>query len=667
MNVLSGAPFGYRYVRKNEHADARYEMVAHEAAIVAELFARYVDDGVAIAALARWLSATGVPTRTGKTRWDRSVIWAMLRNPAYAGRACFGKTIRTDQPGLNRTARAGRTRHPTAYTVTDRPREDWLEIRVPALVDRGHLAASAATAGRQQALRRPQQQGPSLLQGLPPAPAADTPTTAGHDHHHRNKIYYYRCLGSDNYRYEHGRVCDNKPVRADYLDTIVWEHITGLLANPTLIRAEIDRGSTSCAPPTPPPSNATPRAGLAKATASINRLINAYQEQLISLDELRERMPDSHPRDQPAQPARGSPHPTRRPRGLPQARQRPRGLPRPAREQAAAATVAEQQRVLRLLVKDVLIGPDRIIHPPQHPHRPPPPPPESTDRDTDEEGTSQVANCVGGVLSPLLANVALCVLDEHFAKAWRANSGNTYQRTKRRRAGLANYRIVRYADDFVVLVSGTQAHAETVREDVAAVLAPMGLRLSEAKTKICHIDEGFDFLGFRIQRRRKRGTTKRAVYTYPSKKALASIVGRVRTLTLRIDIRPLRPCCASSTRSSGAGAPTPPRRVEGDLRLPRPVHLAPGGPVDPETTQQDEVGRPLPPLPSRLAAGRGWRGAVPTPNGDGQPLPLPGREHSHALADKIIRNSRLAQRHGRVESRMRGDAHVRFGGRDEET
>jgi RNA-directed DNA polymerase len=153
-----------------------------------------------------------------------------------------------------------------------------------------------------------------------------------------------------------------------------------------------------------------------------------------------------------------------------------------------------------------------------------------------EDGTmrdSTTGTPQGGILSPLLANVALSVLDEHFAKAWRANSGSTYQRTKRRRAGLANYRIVRYADDFVVLVSGTQAHAETVREDVAAVLAPMGLRLSEAKTKVCHIDEGFDFLGFRIQRRRKRGTTKRAVYTYPSKKALASIVGRVRTLTLR--------------------------------------------------------------------------------------------------------------------------------------
>lgn len=93
--------------------------------------------------------------------------------------------------------------------------------------------------------------------------------------------------------------------------------------------------------------------------------------------------------------------------------------------------------------------------------------------------------------------------------------------------------IVRYADDFVVMVSGSQAHAQALRTEVAEVLAPIGLRLSDAKTKVCHIDEGFDFLGFRIQRRRKRGTAKRVVYTYPSKKALASIVGRVRALTNR--------------------------------------------------------------------------------------------------------------------------------------
>jgi RNA-directed DNA polymerase len=85
----------------------------------------------------------------------------------------------------------------------------------------------------------------------------------------------------------------------------------------------------------------------------------------------------------------------------------------------------------------------------------------------------------------------------------------------------------------VVLVHGSRAHAEQLREDVARVLASMGLRLSAAKTRVSHIDEGLDFLGFRIQRRLKRGTNKRVVYTYPSKKALAAIVGRVRALTRR--------------------------------------------------------------------------------------------------------------------------------------
>jgi RNA-directed DNA polymerase len=139
----------------------------------------------------------------------------------------------------------------------------------------------------------------------------------------------------------------------------------------------------------------------------------------------------------------------------------------------------------------------------------------------------------GGIVSPLLANIALSVLDDHFAEAWQTMSATDYQRWKRRRAGLPNYRLVRFADDFVVLVHGSRADTEQLRDDVARVLAPMGLRLSAAKTKVSHIDEGLDFLGFRIQRRLKRGTTKRVVYTYPSKKALAAIVGRVRALTRR--------------------------------------------------------------------------------------------------------------------------------------
>jgi RNA-directed DNA polymerase len=143
----------------------------------------------------------------------------------------------------------------------------------------------------------------------------------------------------------------------------------------------------------------------------------------------------------------------------------------------------------------------------------------------------------GGILSPLLANVALSVLDEHFIAKW---DPNTERRRRHRKQGGATYRLVRYADDLVVMVAGTREHAEALRAEVAAVLAPMGLRLSEPKTRVVHIDEGFDFLGFRIQRRRQRGRAgKQAVYTYPSKKALASVMAKVRSLTRRSKHRTL--------------------------------------------------------------------------------------------------------------------------------
>ena len=154
-------------------------------------------------------------------------------------------------------------------------------------------------------------------------------------------------------------------------------------------------------------------------------------------------------------------------------------------------------------------------------------------------GELEVTFCVRGVLSPLLANIALSILDEHFTQKWEA-LGPRWTRSKRRRAGEPVMKIVRYADDFVVMVHGSYDDAEALRDEVSAVLASMGLRLSEEKTRVCHIDEGFDFLGWRIQRRAWRSRTgKMAVYTYPSKKSLASIKGKVRRLTRRARHRTL--------------------------------------------------------------------------------------------------------------------------------
>jgi RNA-directed DNA polymerase len=148
-----------------------------------------------------------------------------------------------------------------------------------------------------------------------------------------------------------------------------------------------------------------------------------------------------------------------------------------------------------------------------------------------EAGTPQ-----GAILSPLLANIALGVLDEHLHRPWRPGGemATAYQRRWRRRHGLPNWRIVRYADDFVVMVNGTVDDVEALREEVAHVLAPLGLRLSAAKTRIVHMSNGFEFLGFHIQWRRKPGTRSEwHVYTFIADRPIRQVKDKIRALTRR--------------------------------------------------------------------------------------------------------------------------------------
>ena len=288
----------------------------------------------------------------------------MLRNPAYAGRAVFGKTqVIHEQPGLNRVARLQGRTTPRAVKTVDRPREEWTEIAVPAIVPEDTFTRTGQRLADNKRFASRNSKVPSLLQGLAACSACGyayyrghTTTTAG------NKIYYYRCLGSDDYRYQDGRVCGNKPVRADYLDTVVWDHITGLLADPALIRAEIDRRLTQARTSDPVTRQRKQlELALAKAATSVTAMIEAYSEQLITIDELRARMPHLRAREAGlrSQLAALDAQAADRDAYLKLADDLDAFLAQ-LRGSAATASIRERQRVLRLLVKDVLIGPEKI-------------------------------------------------------------------------------------------------------------------------------------------------------------------------------------------------------------------------------------------------------------------------------------------------------------------
>ena len=129
ISVLSGAPYGYRYIRKSEDAPASYAVIESEARVVRQVYDHYTVTGWSIAAITRWLNDEGVPTRKVGTRWERSTVWAMLRNPAYVGTAGFGKTrgfacaaasLPATPPITNGPARTG-SKFPCRHSSTSRP------------------------------------------------------------------------------------------------------------------------------------------------------------------------------------------------------------------------------------------------------------------------------------------------------------------------------------------------------------------------------------------------------------------------------------------------------------------------------------------------------------------------------------------------------------------
>jgi RNA-directed DNA polymerase len=140
----------------------------------------------------------------------------------------------------------------------------------------------------------------------------------------------------------------------------------------------------------------------------------------------------------------------------------------------------------------------------------------------------------GGIVSPLLANIALSALDRHYEADWRAMSSYRTKRHYLRSRGHATYRLVRYADDLVVLVKGSREQAEALLGQLTRRVDGLGLTLAPAKTGVTHIDEGFRFLGMRIVRLPKG--SKRFVYTFVSDEALASVKRKVKALTGRSTI-----------------------------------------------------------------------------------------------------------------------------------
>ena len=362
INVLSGAPYGYRYVRKTETSAAYYEVIEAEARVVRLVFETYTKQGLSINAIARMLNQRQIPTRTAKTRWERSTVWAILRNPAYPGKACYGKTELRPRQRITRPIRQRKGVPSRDSANHERPRQDWIEIPVTPLVSEElfALAQEQLTKNKHFAPRRTV--GPTLLQGMLVCQQCGYALYRCSTRTSKHLLHYYRCLGSDGYRRLRGPVCTNRPVRQDYLDQFVWNEIIRLLEDPALVQAEIDRRQEVA-------RNADPlrrreeelHREQARLEKSTERLVTAYQEGLVTLPQLRQRMPDLRKQARAIESelqslemaAVDQAHYLQLAENL-------SGFCGKLRLRADTLDVRERQQILRLLVKEVLVDTDTI-------------------------------------------------------------------------------------------------------------------------------------------------------------------------------------------------------------------------------------------------------------------------------------------------------------------
>jgi site-specific DNA recombinase len=298
VSALTGAPFGYRYVsRALGGGVARFEVVEDEAHIVRLIFAWIGLDRMSLRQICRRLHQMGCRTRRGSTYWHASTIRGMLDNPTYMGRAAFGRArFLPPRPRL-RPIRGHPKSSPRATSRVAVPREEWIEIPVPALVDPTVFEAARSQLEENRSRKRDRKPGQRwLLQGLTVCQQCGysyygktAPRSRKYDP--ANVLRYYRCTGADGYRFNGKAVCRNGPVRGDQLEQVVWDQVRSLLEEPGRVADEYRRRIGQAGDGTAMPAEIV-RLGhqMTMMRRGIGRLIDSFAEGVIDKAEFAPRI-----------------------------------------------------------------------------------------------------------------------------------------------------------------------------------------------------------------------------------------------------------------------------------------------------------------------------------------------------------------------------------------
>ncbi len=281
------APYGY-HVAPDRPRDPRGVAVAPaEAAVVAELFARYREPGTSLAKLAEGLTAAGVPTPFGRPRWSAPSVRGILRNPAYTGHVYAQRTrVRPAQVRRSATHPIGHPQH----TATPQPVDTWLYVGpIPALVSQAHFdEVQQKLAQNRGFARRHNTAHWYLLRALVSCGRCSLACT-GRCLNGRHR--YYQCNGKQQRVQAHRATrCPARYIPAAQLDDLVWADLCALLTEPAPLSAALERAHGGAWLPQDLAARRDHlRRGQAHLAQQLERLTDAYLHAVIPLDEYERR------------------------------------------------------------------------------------------------------------------------------------------------------------------------------------------------------------------------------------------------------------------------------------------------------------------------------------------------------------------------------------------
>ena len=358
VNVLSGAPYGYDYIKKTDHSDAHYAINDVEAETVQSVYRLYIEEWKSIGEITRFLTQKKILTKKGKTHWDRSTVWAMLRNPAYKGMAAFGKTKKAERQRITKPFRDRGGYSPRNNCNIETSRDDWISVPVPPLItiETHELAQQRLLENKEKSKRNTKE--PTLLQGMLVCQECGYSYYRTSTKTSKRKLYYYRCLGSDDYRYIGGRKCNSRPIRQDYIDELIWKEVITLITDKDLIQSEIKRRSEAAKQSSAQDKKRVMlESEFNKVNKSIDRLLTAYQAELITIDELRLRVSNLRKRQVSLKTELESQNiKLEENNQLIESKSSVEGFLQLLEQRVTSVDILDRQKIIKLLIKDILIS-----------------------------------------------------------------------------------------------------------------------------------------------------------------------------------------------------------------------------------------------------------------------------------------------------------------------